>query len=105
MLDTANIVNEYDQDVIEKLNAKIDSQSKDYDLLKNMQKTKNTKIRDLEEENKFKADKLRGFDDMKRKYEDVLVRLEASEKEVRKLKLQKKDMSKTFNKEIQANKV
>ena len=100
MLDTANIVNEYDQNVIEELNAKIEGQSKDYDLLKNIQKTKNAKIRELEEENKFKQDQLRGFEDMKRKYEDVLIKLEASEKEVRKLKLQKKDMSKTFNKEI-----
>ena len=56
-------------------------------------------------ENKYKADKLRGYNDMKRRYEQILAQVEIHQKESRKLKMQMKDMSKNFNKEIQANKI
>ena len=57
----------------------------DYDCLAMLQRQSKDKIRELEIEMKHKADKLRGYNDMKRRYEVILTQLETTKQENRKI--------------------
>ena len=69
-----------------------------------LQKTKNEKIRQLEQEKNILHEKLRGFNQMKEQHQELLQQIEESQSQVRKLKSQKKDMSMTYHKELTAQK-
>ena len=65
-----------------------------------MQRAKNDKIAKLEEQVKDFKQQLKSFDDLKRQNGELIEKLSKVTKEVRELRMQKKEMSKTFHKEL-----
>ena len=68
-------------------------------------KVKNEKIIQLEETKADLLDKLKGYGVMKEKYNDFMKQIESQQTEIRKLKLEKKEMSMTYHKELTVQKM
>ena len=105
MLQQAQAVIDAEDSQMKMYRSKFHEQLKDLEDLKKLLASKNDKINSLEEEKISMQDQLKGYTIWKDKYHKIMKQIESQQNEIRKLKIEKKEMSMTYHKELTVQKM
>lgn len=105
MLERVFEIQEYDRKLVEMQKKQILTMEKDFDHVMKQNRTKTDKIKELEHERNVLKEQLRGFEQLRKVQGENLSKIEILQKENRQLKSEKKEMAKSYNKELQAGKM